>query len=166
MVTGGPDATMTSFGIHAGARFGMGSSVLTPYADLDWTETRLKAFTETGMPGANLTVSGKEHRKTLTGGVKFATQLGGGFVPELTLGWRHRFGATRSAIDAAFLGDATGFRIVSQEEKRDAALVGLSLGGRVGAVDVRIGYEGVFAGRQTDHVGSFRIVLPLGGGRR
>jgi hypothetical protein len=39
----------------------------------------------------------------------------------------------------------------------------LSVGGKLGPVDVRIGYEGEFNGDVTSHSGNFKFVLPLGG---
>ena len=42
-------------------------------------------------------------------------------------------------------------------------LAGVSIGGKIGPVDLRIGYEGEFNGDVTSHSGNFKFVLPLGG---
>ena len=59
--------------------------------------------------------------------------------------------------------DACDFDIVSAAQKRGTFLAGLSVGGKMGPVDLRIGYEGEFNGDVTSHSGNFKFVLPLGG---
>jgi outer membrane autotransporter protein len=162
---GDPDVNMWTFGIHAGARFAMGeASVLTPYLNWDYTNAKLKSFTESGGNGADLTVlGGRSKHSFVTAGVKWATQMGG-VVPEVNLGYRHRFGDKRSDFEACFLGD-TGctFDIISAAQKKGTFLAGLSVGGKMGPVDLRIGYEGEYNGDVTSHAGNFKFVLPLGG---
>ena len=163
--TGSPDVEMWTAGLHGGARLPMGgNSVVTPYLNYDYVDTKLKAFTETGLEGANLTVSeSHSNHSFLTGGLKWATQMGG-VVPEVNVGYRYRFGNQWSAFTAAFNGDtACDFDIVSASQNRGTFLAGLSIGGKLGAIDVRIGYEGEFNGDITSHSGNFKFVLPLGG---
>jgi uncharacterized protein YhjY with autotransporter beta-barrel domain len=162
---GDPDVTMWTAGIHAGARFALGgNSVLTPYLNYDYVNAKLKGFTETNGGGADLTVFGGRARHSfLTGGVKWATQMGG-VVPEVNLGYRYRFGDRRSDFSAAFLGDEhCEFDIISAAQKRGTFLAGVSVGGKMGPVDLRIGYEGEFNSDVTSHAGNFKFVLPLGG---
>jgi outer membrane autotransporter protein len=164
-IGGDPDVRMWTLGLHGGARFAVGaSSVVTPYLNLDHTNTKLKGFEETGLSGANLTVYNSTlKRTTLTAGVKFAGEFGG-VVPELNLGYRHQFGDRRADFRAAFLGDEDcSFDIVSQDEKRGALLAGLTVGGRAGPLDIRVGYQGVYNGDAKSHAGNFRIILPFGG---
>ncbi len=164
VATGSPDVNMWTLGLHGGGRVAMGAnSVLTPYLNLDYVSAKLKGFTETGLDGGNLTVlSSKSKHTWLTGGVKYATQMGG-VVPEVNLGYRYRMGDERSSFNAAFLGD-TGcdFEVVSAAQKRGTFLVGASVGGKMGPVDLRIGYEGEFNSDITSHAGNFRIIVPLG----
>jgi uncharacterized protein with beta-barrel porin domain len=88
----------------------------------------------------------------------------GGIVPEAELGYRHRFGDLRSTVHAAFAAEeGSDFDAVSAAEKRGSLLAGLSLGGKVGPVDLRAGYQGVFDGNATSHSANVRIVMPLGG---
>ena len=163
--TGSPDATMWSFGLHGGARFNMSaSSVLTPYLDYDYVDAKLKSFDENNGNGAGLTVdSSSSNHSFLTGGVKWAAQMGG-VVPEVNLGYRYRFGSDYSKFHGWFTPDPENdFDIVSASQKKGAFLAGLSIGGKMGPVDLRIGYEGEFNGDVTSHSGNFKMVLPLGG---
>ena len=162
---GDPDSNMWTFGLHGGYRIGMGgNSVVTPYLNYDYVNAKLKSFTESGGNGADLTVlGGRAKHSFLTGGVKWATQMGG-VVPEVNLGYRYRFGEKRSDFRAAFIGDtACDFSIISAAQKRGTFLAGLSVGGKMGPVDLRIGYEGEFNSDIMSHSGNFKIVLPLGG---
>jgi uncharacterized protein with beta-barrel porin domain len=163
--TGDPDVNMWTAGLHGGARLPMGaSSVVTPYLNLDYVHAHMKGFTEDGGNGAGLTVEGANSNHAFaTGGVKWATQMGG-VVPEVNLGYRYRFGDQRSDFRAFFNGDSDcDFGIVSAAQKKGTFLAGLSVGGKVGPVDLRIGYEGEFNGDVTSHSGNFKVVLPLGG---
>ncbi|HSR00765.1 MAG TPA: hypothetical protein VLM36_12730, partial [Sphingomicrobium sp.] len=82
----------------------------------------------------------------------------------VNVGYRYRFGDQRSGFNGFLDGDAeNNFDIVSAAQKKGTFLAGLSLGGKVGPVDLRIGYEGEFGGGITSHSGNFKIVLPLGG---
>ena len=114
--------------------------------------------------GAELTVDrSKSNHSFLTGGVKWATQMGG-VVPEANLGYRYRFGSSDSEFHGWFTPDpANDFDIVSASQKKGTFLAGLSVGGKVGPVDLRIGYEGEFNGDVTSHSGNFKFVVPLGG---
>jgi len=85
-------------------------------------------------------------------------------VPEVNLGYRYRFGNSRSHFRAFFNGDTDcDFEIISAAQKRGTFLAGVSVGGKLGPVDVRIGYEGEFNSDITSHSGNFKFVLPLGG---
>jgi len=167
-LTGSPDVKMWTGGLHGGARLPMGgASVLTPYLNLDYVHAKMDGFTEAGLSGAELRIiDAKVNRTFLTGGVKWATQLGG-VVPEVNLGYRYRFGNSRSGFTGQFFDDNTAtdctFDIVSAGQSRGTFLAGLSVGGKMGPVDLRIGYEGEFNGDVTSHSGNFKIVLPLGG---
>jgi hypothetical protein len=56
-----------------------------------------------------------------------------------------------------------GFSIVSASQKRGTLLAGLSVGGKVGPLDLRLAYEGEYNRDVTSHSGSLKLVLPLGG---
>ena len=46
-------------------------------------------------------------------------------------------------------------------EKHDALLAGVSMGGKLGPVGVRLAYQGAFSGGTTEHAGFLKLVLPL-----
>jgi uncharacterized protein with beta-barrel porin domain len=164
-LSGSPDVKMWTAGLHGGARLAMGeTSVVTPYLNYDYVHAKLDGFVERGLEGANLSVEGgHSNHSFLTGGAKWATQFGG-VVPEVNLGYRYRFGSQTSSFGAFFNGDNDcDFDVVSAAQKRGTFLAGLSVGGKLGPVDVRIGYEGEFNGDVTSHSGNFKFVLPLGG---
>jgi outer membrane autotransporter protein len=142
-----------------------GTSVITPYLNYDYVHAKMDGFIENGTTGAELHLdSNTSNHSFLTGGVKWATQMGG-VVPELNVGYRYRFGSDHATVSEAFQCqiDTCAFDVVSASQKKGAFLAGLSVGGKVGLVDVRIGYEGEFNGDITSHSGNFKFVLPLGG---
>jgi outer membrane autotransporter protein len=165
---GDPDVKMWTAGLHGGARLPMGgASVVTPYLNLDYVHAKMDGFTETGLSGAALRLfDAKSNHTFLTVGAKWATQMGG-VVPEVNLGYRHRFENSRSHFTGQFFDGSSltncDFDIVSASQNRGTFLAGLSVGGKMGPVDLRIGYEGEFNGDVTSHSGNFKIVLPLGG---
>jgi outer membrane autotransporter protein len=165
-LSGDPDVKMWTFGLHGGYRMGLGgNSVLTPYLNYDYVNARMKEFIEGGTSGAALHLDDNSAKHSfLTGGVKWATQMGG-LVPEVNLGYRYRFGEKRTNITEAFLcqTDTCAFDVVSAGQKRGNLLAGVSIGGKMGPVDLRIGYEGEFNSDITSHSGNFKFVLPLGG---
>jgi outer membrane autotransporter protein len=161
---GDPDVRLATLGAHFGYRVALGeTSVLTPFLNVDYTSAKLDGFTESGLAGAALDVKSSTSTRTVaTVGAKWAGDVGG-VVPQAELGYRHLFGDRRASFDVAFAGqEGSGFEIVSAADKRGSLFGGLSLGGRVGKVDVRVGYQGLFDGNSTSHSGSFRIILPLG----
>jgi uncharacterized protein with beta-barrel porin domain len=142
-------------------------AVVTPYLDYDYVHAKLGGFTEDGLEGADLKIEGgSSSHSFMTAGARWATKIGR-LVPQLDLGYRYRFGSGRSSFEARF-NDASAatdgsFDVASAAQKKGSFLAGLSVGGMVGPVDVRIGYEGEFGRGLSSHSGSFKLVLPLGG---
>src|SRR4029079_818161 len=133
--------------------------------NLDYVHAKMDEFIETGGTGAELHLGNNKASHTfVTGSVKCASQMGG-VVPEVNLGYRFRFGEKRTDISEAFMCqiDTCAFDVVSAGQKKGTFLAGLSVGGKMGPVDVRIGYEGEFNGDVTSHSGNFKFVLPPGG---
>ena len=86
------------------------------------------------------------------------------WFPRLTLATATASVTSAATSRPAFLGDAgCDFDIISAAQKRGTFLAGLSVGGKMGPVDLRIGYEGEFNSDITSHAGNFKFVLPLGG---
>lgn len=163
-ITGNPDATMSTLGVHGGYRLQLSATnQLTPFVDYDYMHAKLDRFTEAGTTGGELKVNGgSEKHSWLTGGVKWTGQLGR-LVPEVSVAWRHAFGDTRASFNANLAASPTtsDFDIVSMRERSDALLAGVSLGGELGPVDVRLGYQGAFNGGATAHSGLLKLVLPF-----
>jgi outer membrane autotransporter protein len=160
---GSPDAHLWSAGLHGGARFPLGgSSVVAPFLDLDYVHSALSAFTERGEDAAVLTVSsGHSDHLFATAGVSWAHQLGR-VVPEVELGYRLRFGSDRSRLFARSFDSPEDFALVSAPAGKGDFLAGLSVGGKLGSADLRLGYEAEFNGEVMTHSGNLRFVLPLG----
>jgi uncharacterized protein with beta-barrel porin domain len=165
-ITGNPDVTEWTFGLHGGYRLHLSpANLVTPFVNYDYTDAKLDGFTEAGTTGGELAVhGGSEKHSWLTGGVKWAGQFGG-IVPEASVAWRHAFGDKRASFNANFAGSPStaDFDIVSMSEKHDALLAGLSIGGKLGPVDVRVAYQGAFSGGTTEHAGVLKLVLPFKG---
>ena len=161
-----PNVNLWTLGLHAGYRIPISPvNMVTPFVNYDYTDAKLKSFTESGVLGANLAVNGGSAKHSwLTGGLKWAGQIRE-LVPEVSVAWRHMFGKRTESFNANFADDLNNcdFDISSMREKRDAALLGLSIGGNVGAVNVRIGYEGAFSHSYTENSGFVKLVVPLGG---
>lgn len=165
-VTGDPDVRLWTFGLHGGYRIPMGpTSVITPFLNYDYTNAKLRDFREGGATGAELIVNGGGAKHSwLTGGVKWAGQFGG-IVPEAKLGYRHMFGDRRESFSANFVGfeEDRDFDILSTTEKAGAVIAGLAAGGKIGMVDMRIGYEGAYNNDVTEHSAFLKLIVPLGG---
>lgn len=157
-IEGDPDVRLWSLGLHGGYRVTIGAaSVVTPYLNYDRTNARLKSFKEAG--GLSARGAAAKHG-WVTAGVKLAGEVGG-LVPEANLGYRHMFGDRRSSFDAAF-ADRQAV-VASHRQGRGAVLAGLSVGGRLGTLDLRAGYDGAFRSGLAEHAGFLKLVVPLGG---
>ncbi|MCL6730989.1 autotransporter outer membrane beta-barrel domain-containing protein, partial [Sphingomonas hankyongi] len=103
---GDPDVKMWTLGLHGGYRWAISAnSVLTPYLNLDYVAVTMDEFIETGLDGANLHLANNNDFDKAYGtiGAKWATQLGG-VVPEVNIGYRHRFGnSNRAHVTEAFM---------------------------------------------------------------
>ncbi|TCM18606.1 autotransporter-like protein [Novosphingobium sp. PhB165] len=160
MIKSKPDANIWALSGEAGYRFELGKvSTVAPYALVEYTAAKLKSFTETGVDAANLDVSGSNHNRAATVlGAKWAGSFGG-IVPQLDLGWRHQFGGRTAAIDAAFdIAPGSDFTVVSPLDKRDTAMVGVSVSGKLSSsVDLRVGYQGRFSGTAQSNAGGVEV---------
>ena len=108
--------------------------------------------------------SNRANHAFLGGGVKWSTQIGR-LLPAVNLGYRYRFGEQRTHITEALQCqiDTCGFDVVSANASRGTFVAALSVGGKLGRADVRIGYEGELNGDVYSHAANFRLVLPFGG---
>ncbi|MXO65515.1 autotransporter domain-containing protein, partial [Altericroceibacterium endophyticum] len=154
-LTSSPKASIWALGGEVGYRLPVGKAVtLTPYAGLDYVSAEYDTFTESGLPGANLTVDGKDSYATSELGVKLQGTMGA-IQPELKVGWRHSFEEDPAYITAAFAdAPGTAFNIYGPDRNQDAIVAGAKVAGQVGeSTWLELGYEGWMASKQDVHSG-------------
>ena len=149
------DAHVWNVGSEIGARIALSKKAhFVPYAKLDYSHSAISAFTETGVPGANLHLD-RSHDDFVTGqiGGKFEGDLGSGFSARADLGWRHSFTSTPTRFDAAFAdGPGTRFTVLGPDRGTDALAAAARLTWRDGdKFRIEIGYDGRFSGSHVVH---------------
>ncbi len=155
------DAHVWNVGSEIGARFALSKKThFVPYAKLDYSHSVISAFTETGVPGANLQLD-RSHDAFVTGqlGGKLESDLGDGFSARADLGWRHSFTNTPTRFDAAFAeGPGTRFTVIGPDRGTDALVAAGRLTWRHGErFRVEIGYDGRFADSHVVHTGQVML---------
>ena len=107
---------------------------------------------------------GKQDRAASQLGIKWGGQMGS-IMPEVKLGWRHQFGATNADVGAEFdIAPDSSFRVLSQSEKRDAALIDIGLSAEISKNVVgKIGYQGRLNGDADSHAGGITLIARFGG---
>lgn len=164
---GEPDTRTWSFYGEAGARFDMGKSWLTPFVAIDHTAIKLRSFTETGVPGANLAADSQTNSQT-SGlvGLKWAGNFGG-IVPEAKIAYRHDFGSRFYGVDLRFADAPAGSNFRKAEPyDRGSIVAGLSLAGVISdRVTGRIGWQGRFNDEVQDHAVYGSLTFKFGGAK-
>jgi uncharacterized protein with beta-barrel porin domain len=166
---GKPDTGTLSLYAEAGARFQVRGTWLTPFIALDYADTELDAFTETGVPGANLAYSGQSaSQASLLAGLKWTGRLGP-MIPEARIAYRNDLGDSSFDVAASF-ADApagSGFTVRSPAADRGSFLAGLSLTGAfTDRVTGKIGYSGRFGDGIDDQAIYGGMTIKFGGGAR
>lgn len=168
VISGKPEYQVWSGYGELGARVPLGKTWLTPYVAVDHTDVKLKGFTETGVPGANLQFADQsQSQTTLLAGIKWAADLGG-VIPELKVAYRNDSGDGFFTSTARFAdGPAGGFFTVrSPVTDNDSVMAGFSLAGVLGdKVTGRIGYQGRFADGLKDNAFYGSLAVRFGGGK-
>jgi uncharacterized protein with beta-barrel porin domain len=164
---GKPDTTTVSLYAEAGARFGVGQTWLTPFVALDYADTELDAFTESGVPGANLAYSGQSvSQASFLAGVKWTGRLGP-VIPEARIAYRNDLGDEAFDATARFADAPAGsaFTVQSPAADRGSLLAGVSLAGAfTDRVSGKIGYAGRFGDGVDDQAVYGSITIKFGGG--
>lgn len=164
---GKPDTTTVSLYAEAGARFGVGQTWLTPFIALDYADTELDAFTESGVPGANLAYSGQSvSQASFLAGVKWTGRLGP-VIPEARIAYRNDLGDEAFDATARFADAPAGsaFTIQSPAADRGSLMAGVSLAGAFSdRVTGKIGYAGRFGDGVDDQAIYGSITIKFGGG--
>jgi autotransporter-associated beta strand protein len=133
------DTNGYGFGAEAGVGYPIvleEDTILTPHAGLNYTYSYENGYTESGAPGANLTIGdkGQSFLQTalgITASHKFllsysdTTISSDAITPEVHVGWTHELLDPRAHVSESFLGvGGSGFTGYSASPGRDAAAVG------------------------------------------
>ena len=148
-----------------GARLAFGDAVFKPYAKVDYTDAKLKGFTETGVDGVALDVAGGNYRRASTElGASLSEQLGR-IAPQVSVGWRHLYGHDTAIYHAAFdLAPGSDFSVVSAAQGHNAAVVGAASTVDLGhGATIKFSYQGSFATHGHDNSGALTLSVPFGG---
>ncbi len=118
--------------LDGGYDFHRGPWTFGPTLGLQYVHLNVDGYTETGLPGANLTVNSNEAdslRSRLGGDVRYSIQGAGVlFTPHLSASWQHEFFDSSQGITAGFAGAGPGtFVTNTPNASRDSALAGAGL---------------------------------------
>lgn len=164
---GTPDTSTFSFYAEAGARFQVSGTWLTPFIALDSANTELDAFTETGVPGANLAYADQSVSQTsVLAGLKWTGRMGP-IIPEARIAYRSDLGDSAFDVTARFADAPAGsaFTVQSPVVNRGSFLAGLSLTGAFSdRVTGRIGYTGRFGDGMDDQAIYGGVTIKFGAG--
>jgi outer membrane autotransporter protein len=136
------------------------------FSGVNYVYAENDSFTETGAPGANLSVDGDDGDSFATSlGVRGAHDFSGGentqIVLEHRLAWRHEFADSEQEIGAQFAGIAgSSFKMTGSEVSDDSAVVGV--GATVvtyGQYEFFVDYDGLINDDYDVHAvsGGFRL---------
>ena len=145
-----------------------GSINITPYLAFGYTNASSGAYTETGIPGANLAVSDASSTSLSSFlGVKLdMTGMVGdeALTPTLKLAWRHNFDSNVWTVNAAFDGLAgSGFSVNGRDLSKDSLAIGAGLGYAIdGNVSAMLNYEGDLSSDRVTQSVMGRIKIQLG----
>ncbi|MFQ3596248.1 MAG: autotransporter domain-containing protein, partial [Sphingomonadaceae bacterium] len=140
-----------------GYRLDVASFGLEPFANLAWVKVNESDFRENGGPAALRTAGNdsSDYFVTTVGGrVYVGLPVGAGnFGAMGSLGWRHVAGDDVTTPLAMQFNAGNPFFIAGVPVARDAAALGFAIQGRVGKLELDIGYSGVIGGGVSDHGG-------------
>ncbi len=134
-----------------------GTSVsVTPYAALDYVNSHVSGFNETGGFGAFTVNSTDSNSFQTTLGVRLTSRIAtasGTLTPELRLGWSHEFGDASQSITASLVGvPGSSFTSTGIIFGRDAALIGAGLSMELSPdAKVFVDYDGRLGSRLQEH---------------
>jgi len=118
--------------LDGGYDFHAGNWTFGPTLGLQYVHLDVDGYTETGLPGADLTVNENQSdslRSLLGGRVSYTVKSGSLlFVPHLSAGWQHEFLDQSRGITSQFNGLGAGsFTVNTPNPSRDSALVDIGL---------------------------------------
>ena len=101
---------------EVGRPFVWDNIVATPFLGLGYTNASLNHSSESGVPGADLSISGSVDNEYTELGARF-TGSWGMLHPQATIAWEHNFGADRTSYDASFSEAPTGSNFQVESNK-------------------------------------------------
>jgi fibronectin-binding autotransporter adhesin len=144
----------------------MGSTTLRPFVGFDFSDGKIKSFTETGAGALNLTVAQIDAKRTdLMAGFDLGSKTAHGIAPYARVAYRYDLKDHNRGVSALFNGNpATAFTVTGVRPGRSELDVdaGLSFGISPGS-SVFAGYEGTFRKDLRSHGVSAGFRIALGG---
>jgi len=118
--------------IDGGYDFHRGNWTFGPTAGVQYVHLDVDGYTETGLPGANLTVNENQSdslRSLFGGRLSYAMKSSGTiFTPHLSASWQHEFLAQSRGVTSQFNGLGAGsFTVNTPNPSRDSALADVGL---------------------------------------
>jgi outer membrane autotransporter protein len=131
-----PGGDQITGNLDGGYDFHCGHWIFGPTLGVQYVHLDVNGFTETGLPGANLTVNQNESdslRSLLGGRVAYAVQDGEmTFTPHLNASWQHEFLDQSRGVTGQFSGIGGGsFVVKTPNPSRDSALVDVGLDAQI-----------------------------------
>jgi outer membrane autotransporter protein len=167
IAAGTPDTDTLSLYAEAGARIPVQGTWLTPFIALDYADTDLGAFTETGVPGANLAYADQSVSQTsFLAGLKWTGRLGA-IIPEARIAYRSDLGDSEFDVVSRFADAPAGsdFTVRSPSVERGSVLAGFSLTGAFSdRMTGKIGYAGRYGTGIDDQAVYGSVTFRFGGG--
>lgn len=153
------------YGVRAevGAPLALGAAVVTPFASLAYNHLKQDGYTETGAPGAALSVNGSSGNSVRSGlGVKaaadFAAADGWTLTPNARAVWLHEFNGDAPNLTSRYVAGGSAFTTAGAESARDHAVlgVGLDLASTGGAV-ISAKYDADLSDEFVGHSGLLQV---------
>ena len=164
LVSSTPKADVLSVYGEVGYRLGYESIGVTPYVSLEYTDAKLKAFNETGLAPADLSVADSTYDRTAAQlGLRFGGAIGR-VTPEVNVGWRHQFGSRFATVNSSFTDIAgSAFTVQSPYQKADSVFVDFALSAALSKNVVgKLGYQGRITTNNTSNAGMATLIVSFG----
>lgn len=141
----------------------MGAATVTPFASLAYNHLKQDGYSETGAPGAALSVNGSSGNSVRSGlGAKaaadFAAADGWTVTPNARAVWLHEFSGDAPDLTSRYVAGGSAFTTAGAESARDHAVlgVGLDLASTGGAV-ISAKYDADLSDEFVGHSGLLQV---------
>ncbi|MCW2248245.1 outer membrane autotransporter protein [Azospirillum fermentarium] len=148
---------------EVGVPLAVGGATVTPLASLAFSRLRQDGYSETGAPGANLSVEGTS-TNSLRSGLGAKVSLGAlpadgwTLTPTARAVWLHEFSSSAPDQTASFTAGSTPFTTTGTSPARDHANLGVGLDAALsGQVTLSARYDADLAQSYVGHSGSLQL---------